>query len=84
MENMNIDNFNFATIKQLFEVCPAVLQGKKYVKIVSQECQDYMDKYFFQSEIGNYYFWKASTKEFIVMSFENFKRFYLDISTNFK
>lgn len=75
---MEKENFSFDFLISVFEAQPVLKVGKKSIRIVSDECKAYMQKYFYVTKEGDHYFWEASKNDFKVYSQEKLEKIYLN------
>lgn len=75
---MNSECFSFDKVNELFKQGPVIQVGKNTIRTVTEDCKSYMGKYFFLTNVGNYYFWEAGSQDFFVHSKESIKEVYLN------
>ena len=79
---METENFNFEKLKQLFFATPTVqkieINKVKDVRPVSNEVQQYVNKYFYLCTNGDYYFWNAQQKQFVIHNKDTITTVYLN------
>jgi len=73
---MQVGKFSFEVLKNKFYEQPLKKVGSKEIRIVSDDCIKYMNKYFFQSVNDNYYFWNAESKQFVLHTVVSLKSVY--------
>ena len=61
---MQNENFNFEKLTEMFDKIKPVGNGKKQFRPISDEVKSYVNKYFYTTTQGGFYFWNASKKTF--------------------
>ncbi len=74
---MEKNSFSFEMAEQLNANAPMEKQGKHLIRLVSEECKNYMNKYFFITD-GDYYFWNALIQDFVPQTRDSIKDKYMN------
>jgi hypothetical protein len=75
---MNSKKFEFEEAEKLFLTGKVIKTKNKEFREMPESCKEYIGKYFYVADCGNYYLWDASEKTFIVYSKETIRDVYMN------